>query len=166
MLRIKLNLFLSPCQKLRLFETICNLQLIWQFGHILPVFYPYLEFSARLSLVISASLKYIVDNRCCLVVFHRCNTRNAPKPRGVLPHQVLPRIQKRHINFTIPVANIPTFHSHLMYSNSPQIAPKKSGMSSDHVKTFFTSVLRSLRSGLEKPDFLKSKWGLMETFGD
>ena len=53
-----------------------------------------------------------------------------------------------------------------MDSNGPQVAPKKSGMSSDHVLTFYTSVLRSLRSGLEKPDFSKSKWGLLETFGD
>ena len=32
-----------------------------KFGHFLPVFCPYLEFSAWLSLAMSATLKYIVD---------------------------------------------------------------------------------------------------------
>ena len=52
MLRIKLTLFLSPCQKSRLLETICSLQLIRQFGHFLPVFCPYLEFFSSLPLVL------------------------------------------------------------------------------------------------------------------
>ena len=53
----KFNLFPSPCQKSRLFKTICSLQVqaIRKNGHFLPVFCPYLEFSAWLSLVISAS---------------------------------------------------------------------------------------------------------------
>ena len=61
MLRIKLNLFLSPCQKSRIFKTICSLQLIAKVGYFLPVFCPYMEFFAWLSLAMSASLKYIVD---------------------------------------------------------------------------------------------------------
>ena len=61
MLRIKLNLFLAPCRKSRIFGTICSLQLMSKFGHFLPVFCPYLEFSAWLSLAMSATLKYIVD---------------------------------------------------------------------------------------------------------
>ena len=59
--RIELNLFLSLCQKSRLFETICSLQLIAKVGHFWPIFCPYLEFLAWLSLAMSASLKYIVD---------------------------------------------------------------------------------------------------------
>ena len=62
MLHGKFNLFLSPCQKSRHFESICNVQPIWQFGHILPVFGAYLEFSSSFPLVISASLKHIIDN--------------------------------------------------------------------------------------------------------
>ena len=50
----KINLFLSPCQKLRFFETICSLLAVREIC-------PYLEFSRSLPLVISASLKHIVD---------------------------------------------------------------------------------------------------------
>ena len=43
MLRIKLNLFLSPYKKSRLFEMVCSLAAVRETGHILPVFCPYLE---------------------------------------------------------------------------------------------------------------------------
>ena len=63
----KFDLFLSPCQKSRLLETICSLQLIAKIGHFLPVFCPYLEFSAWLSLAMSATLKHIVDYDTCVL---------------------------------------------------------------------------------------------------
>ena len=42
-LGIKLNLFLSPCKKLRLFETMCSMLPIRKFSHFLPVYLPFLE---------------------------------------------------------------------------------------------------------------------------
>ena len=54
MLAGRINLFLSPCQKSRLFETICSLLAVREIC-------PYLEFFSSFPLVISASLKYIVD---------------------------------------------------------------------------------------------------------
>ena len=57
MLRIKLNLFLSPCQKLLLFETICSLPAVREVDDFLAIFCPYLEFFTSLLWQLFASLK-------------------------------------------------------------------------------------------------------------
>ena len=60
---VQVKPFSFTLPKKRIFGTICSLQLVWKFGHFLPVFgpYAYLEFFSSFLLVISASLKYIVD---------------------------------------------------------------------------------------------------------
>jgi hypothetical protein len=61
MLHGTFDLFLSPCSKSRLSEAICSLLRIEKFGHILPVFCPYLEFFSSLLWQLTASLKYLRD---------------------------------------------------------------------------------------------------------
>ena len=58
---VQVKTFSSTCQKSQLFETICNLQVVWKIGHVLHVLCPCLEIYQRVALVISASLKYSID---------------------------------------------------------------------------------------------------------
>ena len=57
------QLQVKPCQKLRLFETICSLPTVREVDDFLLVFCPYLdlEFFTSLLWQLFASLKYIVD---------------------------------------------------------------------------------------------------------
>ena len=55
----KFDLFLSPCQKSRIFESIWSLLLFSKFGDFLLVFWPYLEFSSLLKIKFKIYSRYM-----------------------------------------------------------------------------------------------------------
>ena len=65
MLRIKLNLFLSSCQKLRVFRTICSLMAVREIGHFACIL---LIFGVFQLVALAIESKFKICNRYIIVV--------------------------------------------------------------------------------------------------